>query len=333
MDRRTLFKLGGVALAAPYLGKVSVAEAKSQVLLYDTHCHLISIDTNRYPRNGVSVGGNVQADTGGNRASATQESFNSVRPDPTVGDVLQWMGQNNVDAAVAVQKKGTYGWDNSYILDSSDLIPDRFTAVAVVDSLAADTPAQVLKMAKEHNCAGIRVTGGQQPGSKFEWLLSDNAMKTWAAAHEAELTVDLMAVEQPPTYRTETIKNLGDVAKRFPNARLVINHMAWPDFTQKDFGMTDDLKRLAAMDNVYMKFTSINLSLLEAGNVNSAAFVRATVDALGAENLMWGSDIGNSTGTYAELVAKMVDACSRLNRKEQESILSDSGRKAYRRHG
>jgi len=338
MKRRTLFKFGGALLAVPCLGNIGLARAKTQVTLYDTHRHLMSDNLKRYPRQGVSLGGGSAPppkdvgpnSKGGVASTLPGDYFGNIKPLPRLGDVVRWMAENNVDAAVAVQKKGTYGYDNSYVLDASDVASDKFTAVAVVDPKADETPAEVLRLAREHNCAGIRLTGLQGPKSDYGWLLSDKALKVWQAAHEAEMTVDLMAVE--PGYDATTCQHYRDLAQRFSQVRLVLNHLAWPDLTQANFGLSDELKRLTSLDNVFFKFTTININMLSEARVEASSFLRAAVDTLGADRLMWGSDIGNSAGTYAELVGRMLAACSGLNASEQELVLSDAGRAAYRRH-
>jgi len=44
---------------------------------------------------------------------------------------------------------------------------------------------------------------------------------------------------------------------------------------------------------------------------------------------MWGSDIGNSPGTYGLLVAKMLMASANLTDEQKTWVLSDSARVAY----
>ena len=46
---------------------------------------------------------------------------------------------------------------------------------------------------------------------------------------------------------------------------------------------------------------------------------------------MWGSDFGNSEGTYAELVKRGVSATAKLNAREKRAVLHDTGRTVYGR--
>lgn len=290
---------------------------------FDSHCHLISRDLKRYPK--VSV----EFPTVPGRAPTPPQPPQLpgvVYAAPEVSDVLRWMDQCGVESAAAVQKRGAYGVDNRYVLDTADLLPERFTAVAVLDGEDTATPDRMRGMARDHRLAGVRFSGAAKGG--LEWLSSPQVLKSWAVANELELTVDLMAV--PPGYAPEPVAAYLALARRFPKCRLVINHLAWPDATRDGFGLNAELRQLNDAGNVFWKFTTINLDMLDEAKVLAADFLRGAVDAFGANRIMWGSDVGNSAGTYAELVARMELALKHLNKDERRAVMRETGLTAYR---
>ena len=119
-------------------------------------------------------------------------------------------------------------------------------------------------------------------------------------------------------YSPLAIAELLKLAPRFPNARLVLDHVAWPDAQgAPDFGLDGPHREFAAHKNFYYKFSTINIDLLAAAQVPASDMLRHVVDVYGADHVLWCSDIGNSAGTYAEMVHKMVAAAAKLNARNE----------------
>ena len=78
---------------------------------------------------------------------------------PNAHRALQWMDQEGIGQIAAVQRRGSYGFDNSYILDSSAAHPTRFRPVVVLDGEDPKTPAQLREWVKSHHICGLRITG------------------------------------------------------------------------------------------------------------------------------------------------------------------------------
>lgn len=317
MDRRKLLKgvsLGGMALAARP-GIASVATQADSII--DSHIHLISEDETRYPRA-------VKGKTGG--GGARQDG---VRMTPTVPRVLRWMQENGVDHAVAVQKKSVYEFDNRYTIEASNVLPERFRAVLVLDAEQPTTPGVLSNLAKQHNVVGIRLTGNRAGDGSMPWLDSPAAQRVWAIASELKLAVDLMAM--PPAFHAAPPEHYTALARRFPGCSLVLNHIAWPTVEAGlAQALPDGLLRMRDLANVYFKLTTINLDLAEQAKVPTEAFVRLLADKLGTERLMWGSDMGNSAGSYAEMVERARLAATSLNDAERRQLLAATAARVYR---
>ena len=92
------------------------------VPIIDIHPHVISADTQRYPR----------APLGGHQSDWSRE-----RP-VGVEQLIAEQDRAGIRKAALVQASTCYGHDNSYVADAVEAHPDRFTGVFSCDILAAD---------------------------------------------------------------------------------------------------------------------------------------------------------------------------------------------------
>lgn len=321
-----------VVATVPAASRHAYAAASNSLKLFDAHVHLVADDTQRYPRKGAGNpppgGGGLPPGVGGQPGGS---AGNSVRAEPDVERVIRWMDEQGVEGGAAVQKRGTYGYDNSYILDSSDRYRDRLAPVVVLDAEDAKTPALMRDLIEKRGLAAVRLTGASAADGTFPWLNSAQALRTWAVADEAGLVMDLMITTGPSP---QGIAAIIELAQRFANVRLVLDHVAYPrPQGGPDYGIDATHRALANQKNIYYKFTVINLDLLREAKVPATDFVRRIVDVYGADRVMWGSDVGNSAGAYPELVGRVVSATARLTDAERRKVLHDTGRSVFVRGG
>ncbi|MFT4257629.1 MAG: amidohydrolase family protein [Pseudoxanthomonas sp.] len=327
--RREFLIASGVALA---LGRHGLARAADSAAspgfkLFDAHCHLRSDDLVRYPR-----APKVQTAPGTPSGPPGTEDPHANRETPSVEAVLAWMDANNVAGGAAVQHRLSYGFDNRYILDSSDAHPDRLVPVCIFDAEDPATPARIRAGVRDHGLAGLRLTGPQAEDGTFPWLSSQAALATWAAANEHGLSIDLMTV--PPGPNPAAFSEYARLARQFPRVRLVLNHIGWlKDEGAPDFGLSAAQVALREQKNIYYKFTTINIDLLDKAGLSPADTLRHIVDAYGADHVLWGSDVGNSVGPYSRLVDVAVAASARLTAAEKRAVLHDTGKYVYARGG
>lgn len=303
-------------------------------LLFDAHAHLVADDQVRYPRNYQQRPADapyrppgVVGRPGGHHGDPP------VNEVPDVTRMLPWMRAANVDGAVAVQKRMVYRYDNSYILDSSDAHPDVFSSVVILDGEDPATPGTVRRWIGEHGLAGLRLFGGRRPDGSMPWLDSPRALDCWKAIDEAGLVMNLEVLAQGGG--GPSIPAIVALSERFPDARIVLDHLLEPEAEEgaDDFGLDKRYEALAGLPNVWFKFTSINLDLCEAHGQPADRLLRLAVDMYGADRIMWGSDIGTSSGTYQGMVDRMIAASDLLTPEEQRAVWHDTGRAVFVKGG
>jgi L-fuconolactonase len=299
---------------------------------YDSHAHLVADDQARYPRNVMPpnplspkrLPGTIGRPGGHHGADPIHET-------PDVARMLRWMREMNVIGAAAVQKKLIYRFDNSYILDACDLYPDVLTPVVILDAEDDATPGLLRNWTRDNGLASVRLFGYRQPDGTTPWLNSERAFRTWDAARDLGLVVDLEIICQGGG--ALAIPIVLDLVKRYPQVPIVLDHLLEPLITEPNFGFDDRHAQLARQTSVFYKFTSINLDILRESNIDAPAFLRRAVDLFGADKIMWGSDIGTSSGTYKDMVERMISASSRLTEAEREAVWSNTARRVFVRGG
>jgi L-fuconolactonase len=308
-------------------------EVMDRPAFFDSHAHLVADDQVRYPRNPMQRAVDapyrppgVIGRPGGHHGP------NPINEVPDASRMLRWMQEENVDGAVAVQKRMIYRYDNSYILDSSDAHPDIFSAVVILDAEDPATPDTVRRWTREHGLAGLRLFGGRRADGSMPWLNSAQALRSWEAVNESGLVMDLEVLSQGGG--GPSIPAILELSERFPDVRIVLDHLLEPEMDEgAHFGLDERYEKLAGRDRIFFKFTSINLDICREGGVPADRVLRRAVDMFGADHVMWGSDIGTSSGTYKDMVQRMVDASRLLTADERLAVWHDTGRRVFVKGG
>lgn len=321
-DRREVLS-AAMAVATAAATSARAADSKG-FKMFDGHMHLISDDTKKYPfATGPSSPG---ADPPGSPPGPGQ-SLQVGKPlmKPNAERALAWMDEQGVGQIAAVQRRGSYGFDNSYILDSAAAHPTRFRPVVVLDGEDPKTPAQLREWVKTHHICGLRITG---PAVPHEWLDSDQAMKTWSEADRLGLTMNVLYA--PQRFNAECLRAILAVARKFPRVKLVVDHFGWPTLEAPPIsGFAHAPEGFTSQPNIYFKYSTTNLYILEEAKIPTAVFMRDAVNRIGAHRIFWGSDVGSAGGTYAEMVQMAKDSTAQLTEAERRQVLGDTGREVF----
>jgi predicted TIM-barrel fold metal-dependent hydrolase len=103
----------------------------------------------------------------------------------------------------------------------------------------------------------------------------------------------------------------------------------YSDRSAAGFGIAEALGDFAELRHVHFKVTDINFERLEDAGHSPAAFVARLAGLVGAERLLWGSDVGQSTATYAEMLARARHAAAGLGEDGQTAFLGDNAARLY----
>jgi L-fuconolactonase len=269
-------------------------------MTFDAHAHIISSDLERYrpaPLSGKVRDGDLD--------------------DPVTAErLLRLLDENDVERAVVVQRAHVYGYDNSYVCDAAEAYPDRLQAVCAIDAEESTAKEQIRHWVVDRGAIGIRLTEPYR-GAGTSWFGSGPALEAWNTAAELGIPLRLHL------YRWNRAECLPVIAGHLSNLSA--------EEGPPDYGLDAGLRALAACPNLFLLFSTINLARLAADDLPAAPVIEHLVAAFGADRIMWGSDIGQSSGTYPQMRALAERAVSSLGSRDRRQVLHDTGAAVYGR--
>lgn len=275
--------------------------------IIDTHPHVISPDAQRYP---LTPLGGVQS-SWSQAHSVTHE------------ELVAAMNATGIAKAVVVQASTAYGYDNSYLADSVAAHPDRFTGVFAVDVLAPDAIDKI-EYWRSKSLTGLRLfTAGSTLEGQSSWLNDPRTHAMWTYATETDLPVCVQM--RPPG-----ISQLADVLERFPEATILIDHLARSVFEDgPPYELAAGLWALAKFPNVNLKLTLRNLEAAARGKSTVAHFLEHLLSTYGSDRVAWGSNFPAADKPLGELLERALDALADLDETDRDMIMGGTAVRLY----
>ncbi|AOJ95904.1 amidohydrolase family protein [Burkholderia multivorans] len=275
--------------------------------IVDIHPHIISDDEKRYP----------PAPLFGKRSEWSQERPNTVEA------LISAMDEAGVAKAAVVHSSTTYGFDNSYVVDSCARFPDRLVAVGSVDMLGDDV-ASVIEKWVGSGLAGLRIfTGGSTKEFDPSELENPKSFRAWEILAELKLP---MCIQTGPI----GLPQVRMLAQKFPRVNIVLDHLARPDVLDgPPYANAASLFAMADLPNVYLKLTPRIFGDVKKEKASAETFFPRVVEAFGAARLAWGSNFPTSPGTLTEILATAQDGLQCLSETDREWIFGKTALKLY----
>jgi predicted TIM-barrel fold metal-dependent hydrolase len=280
-------------------------------MIFDSHAHLIADDDTRYPPAPL---------TGKLREGALAVRF-------TAEALLRLMDYAGVESICAVQRAHIYGYDNRYVIDSAKRYSDRMRAIVAIDA-NSPTAAQDVRSWVDQGAVAIRFAALNAEVLDTDWFASTAALDAWAAAETMGVAVCLH-VFRP--LREKMLAALGPLLDRFTRVNVIVEHMsnAALELGPPTYGVDDALLALKLRPNVFFKFTTINLHRMADAGSPASPMLSYLVAQFGADKIMWGSDLGQSKGSYSEMVALLKASAIDLQEADRAAIFGKTCQRAF----
>jgi len=283
------------------------AKGRYAPVVIDIHPHVISLDTQKYPR--APVGG-------------TASDWSQARP-VSHEQMLIEMDRAGIAKSVLVQASTCYGHDNSYVADAVAAAPHRFTGVFSADLREPNAPQKLTYWITRH-LTGLRLftTGSTMPG-QADWLDDPGTFPAWQVAQELGLPVCLQMT-------AAGIPQLINVLTRFLGLKVILDHLARP--VQEDgppYNAANSLWRLASFPNVYLKVTERNFIGATKGNATPESFFGRLVGEFGPHRIAWGSNFPASDRPLSGLISLAQDTLAFLPARQRQWIFADTAQSLY----
>ncbi len=275
-------------------------------VVIDIHPHVISLDTQKYPR--APVGGHAS-----DWSQARPVSYQQMQVE---------MDRAGIAKCVLVQASTCYGHDNSYVADAVAASP-RFTGVFSADLREPDAPEK-LRYWISRDLTGLRLfmTGSTMPG-QADWLDDPSTFPGWQVAEQNNLPVCLQMT-------ATGIPQLINVLTRFPRLKVILDHLARP--VQEDgppYKAAESLWGLASFPNVYLKATERNFVGATKGKATPKTFFGKLVSQFGAQRIAWGSNFPASERPLPELISLAQEKLAFLPTRDRQWIFADTAQSLY----
>jgi L-fuconolactonase len=276
-------------------------------MIIDTHSHIISTDTNHYPK--APVGGH-------------QSEWSRARPVSTEQMIVA-MDQAGIAKSILVQASTCYGHDNSYVTDSVAAHPARFTGVFSVDPLAPDAPEKIRHWAGR-KLTGMRLfTAGSTMQNQADWVDDPRSFPAWECVTDLKIPVCMQMT-------VKAIPQLIHILERFPKATVILDHLAKPSLSDgPPYAGAADVFRLVDYKNLYLKVSPHTVAEAQNGKATYATFFPLLVSKFGAPRIVWGSNYPASKGTLAELLKSSQAALSVLSPEDRDWIFAKTAQNLY----
>jgi predicted TIM-barrel fold metal-dependent hydrolase len=225
------------------------------------------------------------------------------------------MDRAGVDRAILVPP--SFDADrNDYALEGARRYPDRF---AVMGRIALKTSAgkDALKQWREQpGMLGVRLTFHRD--ADRPWLTDGTADWFWPEAQRNDIPVMVHAPER--------LTEIGEVAARYPNLRIIVDHMGFARATMDDKASpaVERMNALARYPNVFVKVSALPCFSTEPypfGNLREP--LRRVIEAFGPRRAFWGSDITRvpTTCSYRQTVTHFTEELDFLSPGDLEWIM------------
>lgn len=275
--------------------------------LIDVHPHVIAADTVRYPL--APLGGK-------------QSDWSRTRP-VSFEKMLAAMDRAGIAKSALVQASTSYGHDNSYVADAVGAHPERFAGVFSVDVAQPEAPERI-RFWMRRGLSGLRVfIAGHTAAAKDARLDDPRSFPAWECAAEAGLPVCVQV-------RSSGLPQLETLLARFPNVRIVLDHMARPEIEEgPPYAAATPLFSLASYKNLFLKLTTHNVRESRQGKATPESFFGRVVKEFGASRIAWGSNYPASEGTLSGLLAEAREALAALSDAERDWIFFRTAQSLY----
>jgi predicted TIM-barrel fold metal-dependent hydrolase len=272
-------------------------------MIIDTHVHIVAPDRAHYPR---------KLDPG-------NSAWVIDMPGETM---LELMREAGIGRAMLVQAYSAYEFDNNYVADVATMYPDRFASVCIVDPTRPDAGEQLEYWVKNRGVRGLRLFPAAERDP--HWLDDPRSFPLWKRAAALDVPVCVCL-------RFRQLSRLRPVIERHPEVRVALDHLGVPRLADgPPYEAAAPLFDLARLQNVYLKFSSINLYSAAEGKSTPREFFARLLDAFGAPRMMWGSNFPNTYDrALKEQLALALDELSFLPTADRQWLFADTAKSLW----
>ena len=248
----------------------------------------------------------------GNKAHIQVTSF-------TPKQAINMMDEAGVDAAII--HPPSWDPDSVYMaLDAVNTYPGRFAIMGSIDLTDPTSVSLIPKWKQQNGMLGMRF--GFLGGENQRLLHNQELDWFWSAASEYDIPISALA--------TDSLLILKDVARKYPNLRLTIDHLGGRG------GNTDlkDESSMAHMPELLSLSEEPNIAVKATGSPGYSShhypfnsmhtYLKQIFDAFGAKRMFWGTDITKMKCSWKECITMFTEELPWLTKADQDLVMGQA---------
>jgi L-fuconolactonase len=265
----------------------------------DAHVHVASSDRLRFP--------------------ISQTFPRAPKFDAPVESLLADMEATAVAQSLLIQPS-LYGFDHAYLLESLRAHSERFLGMALANPADESFAVRLAEMTRAAAITGVRFA--PLIDADLPWFTADHLASVIA---DLDLVVGLLI---GPAHFEQAISWI----TRWPQIRVVIDHVGRPDLGENPTVLCESVARLADLPNVWVKLSALSeLSREPYPHRDTGAWARRMLTAFGPERLMWGTDFPFVAGpAYAASLASLRDVLGAIEPSAWRRIVGGTAAEVFR---
>ena len=227
----------------------------------------------------MRIDAHVHVWTMGESPFVHNDDMSTQRPEypGRVEDLIRYMEFNAIDRTILIQCM-YHGYDNRYMCDCLRRFPDRLHGVALLDPRQPGAAAQLERLYREHGVQGMRLYPIKDRDAA--WLAEEGQNALWAMAQRLGVPFTWFG-------RCEQIPLLEPMLQRFPEVKVIVDHLGEPVLAEGLHGAFAKLLAAARYGNLYVKATRIDgISTQPWPHEDVHPYVKAVYEAFGPERML-----------------------------------------------
>ena len=251
--------------------------------------------------------------------------YEPIQRDYLPDDLVPLLKSEGIDGTVAVQSRQTLE-ETRWLLELADQHAFIKGVIGWVDMCSDGVRGQL-----EHFCRHPRLCGMRhrlEDESDDSFALREDFLRGMKTLADFNRPFDFLV-------RSRHLPVLSELASRFPEQHLVLDHIGKPSIRTGQVSPWDkDIRRLASHPNVYCKISGM-VGEADWSNWKPADFrpyLDIVFEAFGTKRLMIGSDWPECTlaGTYGQVLQLVSGYVGQLSRTEQADIWANNAAVVYK---
>jgi L-fuconolactonase len=239
------------------------------------------------------------------------------------------LAASGVDRTVLVQTISTLDETREFLATAAatDFISGVVGWVDLADPTVSETLAQLRNSPGGNRLVGVRHQVHDEPDPN--WLLREDVVHGIRTVGDADLVYDFLV-------RTRELPAAHAVARKFPDIRFVIDHVAKPRIASgaRDLEWEQAMAAIAGCPNVTCKLSGMvtEASWTSWAPADLAPYVRRVLEWFGPERCIFGSDwpVCLLAASYQQVLSATRTALGELTQPELDGVLGGNAIRVYR---